>query len=198
MEPFPPEPPPEPAPEPSQEYDPSSVNDLDTARLALRWALERLHKFNDELARVKQALAAAEKERGMLAEDAKQKDEAIRRWRETIKTWEASMADQGALERRLREELREEARREQADVAREQRAQGERQVEALKREIAERDAQIGALRRDAIDAGKTARQGAEKEIQDALAHQQKALEESKASFLERLKTQSEAVRAKEL
>jgi hypothetical protein len=31
-----------------ENFDASTVNDLETARLALRWALERLHKMNGE------------------------------------------------------------------------------------------------------------------------------------------------------
>ena len=140
-----------------QEFDASAVNDLDTARLALRWALERLHKLGAELSQAREELSLATKGRDALAEEARKKDETVKRWRETLKVWEASMAGQHELEKRLREELRAEVAREQDAHVAEERLQLGREIEALKRGLADREAALGALRRELIDAVKAAR-----------------------------------------
>src|SRR5271154_6212237 len=89
-------------------FDASAVNDLETARLALRWALERIHKMDAEAValredRDKSALAARQ-----LSEEVGQKDEAVKRWKETIRAWESSMSDHKKMEETLRKDLRKE------------------------------------------------------------------------------------------
>ncbi|MDO8757266.1 MAG: hypothetical protein Q7J64_04595, partial [Elusimicrobiota bacterium] len=188
--------PPQPPDQPNG-FDPSTVNDLDTARLALRWALERLHRLSSEVTEARQEAAKALKARDEAAVDSREKDETVKRWRETVKAWEASISDHKKMEEQLREELRREIDREQDVHIKEERLQLSMQIDSLKREIAAREAMIGGLRREVIDAVKTARQDAERELQGALAHQEKALSDTKSSLLERLKIQSDALRAKE-
>src|SRR3989338_6289594 len=94
-------------------FDASTVNDLDTARLALRWALERLHRLGAELNEARQAEDKALKARDEAALDSREKDETVKRWRETVKAWEASISDHKKMEDALREELRPEMSREQ-------------------------------------------------------------------------------------
>src|SRR5579883_2859330 len=119
-------------------FDASAVNDLETARLALRWALERLHKMGEDLAALKTERDDAKQLAGRLTEEVSQKDQAVARWRETIKAWEASIKDHKRMEDELREELRKEVARE-ADVhVKEERHQLMLQIEALKHEIADK------------------------------------------------------------
>jgi hypothetical protein len=180
-----------------QEFDASTINDLDTARLALRWALERVHKMGEELSQAREEAGKSTRQKAELEEESRQKDETVKRWRETIKIWEASMQDQHRLEIQMREELRKEVTREEDAHVKEERLQLTMQIDALKREIVTRESVIGSLRREIIDAVKVTRQEAERELQSALTHQEKALEETKMSLLERLKIQAESIRAKE-
>ena len=52
--------PPQPPDQPPGGFDASTVNDLDTARLALRWALERLHRLQALLFEQQTAFNAAQ------------------------------------------------------------------------------------------------------------------------------------------
>src|SRR5947199_58299 len=55
--------------EEQQFFDASTVNDLETARLALRWALERIHKMSEESALAKQANEALSTDNRKLHEE---------------------------------------------------------------------------------------------------------------------------------
>ena len=101
------------------------------------------------------------------------------------------------MEQELREEIKRDIVREEDLHVKEERSQLHLQLDALKREIAEKEARIGAMRRDLIDAVKVARMEAEKELQNTLLHQEQALQETKQSLLERLNIQGEVIRDKE-
>ena len=58
-------------------FEPSTVNDLETARLALRWALERLHKMTEEAAAHKEEKEKAVSANRRLAEEAAQKEATV-------------------------------------------------------------------------------------------------------------------------
>src|SRR5438309_1639817 len=94
--------PPQPPDHNNSGFDPSTVNDLDTARLALRWALERLQRLGTELTEARQEAAKAGKARDEAALDSREKDETVKRWRETVKAWEASISDHKKMEDQLR------------------------------------------------------------------------------------------------
>ena len=189
--------PPEPPSQPPEGFDASTVNDLDTARLALRWALERLHRLGSELTEAREEAAKSNKARDAAALDSREKDETVKRWRETVKAWEASISDHKKMEDHLREELRREISREQDAHVKEERLQFSMQIDSLKREtrrargLDRRPAARSHRRGQNLPPGRRAR------AQSALAHQEKALSDTKSSLLERLKIQTDALRAKE-
>ena len=85
--------------EPSKDFfDASAVNDLETARLALRWARERIHKMAEELSSIKQDKERTDVQAAQLSQEVLQKDEVVKRWKETIKVWEASISDHKKME----------------------------------------------------------------------------------------------------
>ncbi|HBL17182.1 MAG TPA: hypothetical protein DD417_10670 [Elusimicrobia bacterium] len=177
--------------------DPTSVNDVETARLALRWSLEKIHALQDELNKAKETATDAVDKLRLTTEQIAQKDAAILRWQSTIKAWEANYKDQAKLEAEIRARLAKEMTFEEDAGHKEARRQLELHIEAFKTEIREKEAAMGDLRRQIIDAVKTARIDKEKEMLATLAHQERAFEETKESLLERLRIQQEVIRAKE-
>ena len=178
-------------------FDASAVNDLETARLALRWALEKVHVLQDESAKSRTVPQDAVEKLRLAGEQIAQKDAAILRWQNTIKVWEANWKDQQRMEEEIRERLKKELVREEDAASREARRQLELQIEDFKRQLSDKESLIGGLRRDLIDAVKNAVLAKEKEMQSLLDHQQRALDETKQALLDRLDIQAETIRAKE-
>ncbi|MBI4386613.1 MAG: hypothetical protein HY551_04465, partial [Elusimicrobia bacterium] len=181
-----------------KEYlDPSSVNDVDTARLALRWALDRIRILQDEANRARQeSKSSAERMQG-LAKEIAQKDEALHRWQSTMKLWEENWKDQRTLEAEIKERLEKELVAQEDARGKEERRQLEREISLLQRQLADKETAIGNLRRQQIEAVQQAKADKEKDIQGLLEHQETALAEAKASLLERLKIQEETLAARE-
>jgi len=136
--------------------DPTSVNDVETARLALRWSLEKIHALQDELNKAKETATDAVDKLRLTTEQIAQKDAAILRWQSTIKAWEANYKDQAKLEAEIRARLAKEMTFEEDAGHKEARRQLELHIEAFKTEIREKEAAMGDLRRQIIDAVKTA------------------------------------------
>ncbi|PJA15571.1 MAG: hypothetical protein COX66_09840, partial [Elusimicrobia bacterium CG_4_10_14_0_2_um_filter_63_34] len=180
-----------------ENLDPNQVNDVDTARLALRWSLEKIHGLQDQLNKAKETAADAVDKLRRTTEQITQKDAAILRWQSTIKTWEANWKDQRKLEEEIRVRVRGELSKEEDERHKEARRQLELHIESLKKEITEKESLAGELRRDLIDAVKNARVEKEKEMEEILAHQERALEETKLSLVERLRIQQDTIRNKE-
>src|SRR5258708_37067451 len=88
--------------------DPASVNDVETARLALRWALERIHKMQEECTTANQNAKDASEKLRLANDQLKQKEESLQRWQSTIRTWDAHWRDQETLEQHVTERLRKE------------------------------------------------------------------------------------------
>ena len=133
-------------------FDASAVTDLETARLALRWALEKVHKLTEESGQARQERDKALRRASELSEEAAQKDQTLSRWKETIHVWEATLKDSKKMEEELKEDLRRELSTQRDLRAEEELKQLRLQGDALGREVAAKEAQLGALRRELIDA----------------------------------------------
>jgi len=178
-------------------FDPSQVNDVETARLALRWSLEKIHGLQSDLNTSQETAKDAVDKLRQTTEKLTQKDAALLRWQSTIKTWEANWKDHQQMEDEIRARLEKEIVREEDVRGKEARLQLQLHIETLKKEIASRESTIGDLRRELIDTAKNVRVESEKETQDLLAHQERALEETKESLLERLQIQQDLINKKE-
>ena len=69
-------------------YDPATVNDVETARLALRWSLEKIHGLQDEVNKAKETAEDAVEKLRRATETIAEKDAAILRWKGTRATGE--------------------------------------------------------------------------------------------------------------
>lgn len=178
-------------------FDPASVTDLETARLALRWALERIHHLSEENVALKDSVQKTSHQAEILSQEAQQKDEALKRWKQTIELWQSAVKDQKRMEDDLREELRREMSGKIDQRHQEELANLKAQLDASGQERKNLEARIQSLRLDMSEAARQARLKAEAEGSEILKRQEISFEESKRSFLDRLKVQEESLRARE-
>ena len=68
--------------------DPSTITDVETAKLALRWAVEKIHGQQEELGRLREDNRTKTSINRSLTEQVEQKTEILKKWQGTIKTWE--------------------------------------------------------------------------------------------------------------
>ena len=80
-----------------RQIDPTAVTDIETARLALRWALERIHLLQDEGSKAKDTAQSALDKIRILTDQLAHKDETLHRWQSTIKAWETNVTDHQAM-----------------------------------------------------------------------------------------------------
>ena len=149
-------------------FNPAAVNDLETARLALRWALERLHKMSGDIKELKEEKESLSHKLLELSMESQKKDETLGRWKQTIHAWESLIQDHKRMEERLREELRLEFKHKENLETQAERHALLRQAETYKQEIARKEAAIEIMRRSLMEAVKEARDEAKREMQPAL------------------------------
>src|ERR1035437_3969595 len=87
--------------------DPSLITDVETAKLALRWAVEKIHGQQEEVGRLREDNRNKTSINRSLTEQVKQKTEILKKWQGTIKTWEENWKTQTAMEADLKGKLRE-------------------------------------------------------------------------------------------
>ena len=87
--------------------DPSAITDVETAKLALRWAVEKIHGQQEELGRLRDDNRNKTGINRSLTEQVEQKTEILKKWQGTIKTWEENWKTQTAMEADLKSKLRE-------------------------------------------------------------------------------------------
>ena len=164
------------------QLDPSTITDVETAKLALRWAVEKIHTLSDDNSRLKEDNRNKTNITRTLTQQAEQKDEILKKWQSTIKTWEANWKTQTTMEADLKGKLREQILNEETANWRQAKAQLENEIRALKDEQAAKEAEIGRLKIFTISEIRKASELKEAEAQafmharqDTLAEQENAL-----------------------
>ena len=66
--------------------DPSTITDMETAKLALRWAVEKIHTMQEEMGRLREDNRNKTDISRSLTEQLDQKTEVLKKWQGTIKT----------------------------------------------------------------------------------------------------------------
>ena len=87
--------------------DPSTITDVETAKLALRWAVEKIHTLQEDVGRLREDNRTKTSLNRSLTEQVEQKTEILKKWQGTIKTWEENWKTQTAMEADLKAKLRE-------------------------------------------------------------------------------------------
>ena len=87
--------------------DPSTITDVETAKLALRWAVEKIHALQEDVGRLREDNRTKTNVNRSLTEQVEQKTEILKKWQGTIKTWEENWKTQTAMEADLKCKLRE-------------------------------------------------------------------------------------------
>jgi len=131
--------------------DPSTITDVETGKLALRWAVEKIHTLQEETGRLREDNRNKTNLTRSLTEQMEQKTEILKKWQGTIRTWEENWKTQTALETDLKAKLREQIINEETANWKQLRAQLEKEILALKNELAAREAAIGAMKLHLID-----------------------------------------------
>ncbi len=165
--------------------DPSTITDVETAKLALRWAVEKIHALSDDAARLKEDNRNKTNLARTLTQQAEQKDEVLKKWQTTIKTWEENWRTQTAMEADLKAKLREQILNEETANWRQARAQLENETKALKGELSSKEAEIGKLKLLAIDEIRKAAELKEAETQALILGRQEALGEQERAMRSR-------------
>ncbi|MBU2573078.1 MAG: hypothetical protein KKH28_03255, partial [Elusimicrobia bacterium] len=186
----------------TNQLDPSTITDVETAKLALRWAVEKIHTLSDDNARLKEDNRNKVNSNRTLTQQGEQKDEILKKWQTTIKTWEENWKTQTAMEADLKAKLREQILNEETAHWRQSRAQLENEIKALKHELASKEAEIGKLKLYAIDEIRKAAELKNEETQaiilnsrDSLVERENAMrakyERFEKEFIETLRVKTE-------
>ena len=162
--------------------DPSTITDMETAKLALRWALEKIHTISDDNTRLKEDNRNKTEMSRSLAQQAEKKDEILKKWQSTIKTWEENWKTQTAMETDLKGKLREQILNEETSNWRQARAQLENEIRALKEELSHKEAEIGKLKIFTIDEIRKAAERKEAETQAFISARQDSLAEEETAL----------------
>lgn len=161
----------------NNQLDPSTITDVETAKLALRWAIEKIHALSDDNARLKEDNRNKVNIARQLTQQGEQKDEILKKWQATIKTWEENWKTQTAMEADLKGKLREQILNEETANWRQARAQLETEIKALKHELAYKEAEIGKLKLYAIDEIRKAAELKDEETQAIILNSRDSLVE---------------------
>ncbi|OGS46856.1 MAG: hypothetical protein A3J79_14475 [Elusimicrobia bacterium RIFOXYB2_FULL_62_6] len=159
------------------QLDPAAITDVETAKLALRWAIEKIHTLSDEAARLKEDNRNKVNTARLLTQQNEQKDEILKKWQSTIKTWEENWKTQTAMEADLKGKLREQILNEETANWRQAKAQMENEVKALKTELTAKEAEIGRMKLYAIDEIRKAAELKDAETQAIILSSQDSLAE---------------------
>jgi len=164
------------------QLDPSTITDVETAKLALRWAVEKIHALADDNARLKEDNQTKTNISRTLTQQGEQKDEILKKWQSTIKTWEANWKTQTAMEVDLKGKLREQILNEETANWRQARVQLENEIRAIKEELSSKEAEIGKLKIFTIEEIRKASDLKEAEAQALLRARGDALAEQEAAM----------------
>jgi len=185
------------------QLDPSTITDVETAKLALRWAVEKIHTLSDDNSRLKEDNRNKTNIARSLTQQTEEKDEILKKWQSTIKTWEENWRTQTAMEADLKGKLREQILNEETSNWRQARAQLENEIRALKEELGSREAEIGRLKIMSIEEIRRSADLKEAELQallrgrqDAMAEQESAMR-SKFELLEKELVENSRIRAEQ-
>ena len=165
--------------------DPSAITDVETAKLALRWAVEKIHGQQEELGRLREDNRNKTGINRSLTEQVEQKTEILKKWQGTIKTWEENWKTQTAMEADLKAKLREQILNEEAANWRVSRAQLEKEIHSLKNELAGREAEIGRMKLALIDELRSASEMKEAELSNLLTKHQDNLASKEIALREK-------------
>jgi len=110
------------------QVDLTNVTDLDTARLALRWATDKIQALKDELGSLREDFRVKADINKSLTEQIKQRDAILKKWQSTVRSWEENYKHQSATEEEIRKRLREEVVNEEAMAWNKTRTQLETQL----------------------------------------------------------------------
>src|SRR5262245_30162442 len=94
-------------------FDPASVTDVETAKLALRWALEKMRNLQDEAKKLREELHGESLTSRRLNEQLQQKEEALKRWQSTLRVWEENASLQRNIEAEVRLKVKDEVLKEE-------------------------------------------------------------------------------------
>ena len=152
--------------------DPSTITDVETAKLALRWAVEKIHGLQEEVGRLREDNRNKTAISRSLTEQVEQKTEVLKKWQGTIKTWEENWKTQTAMEADLKAKLREQILNEESTNWRAARVQLEKEIFALKNELGAKEAEIGRVKLAMIDEHRKSAEIKEEEFNTLLSKHQ--------------------------
>ncbi len=158
---------------------PQEINDLDTAKLALRWALDRIRRSAAELDAAKEAVGRQQAEINRLRSEIGVKEDAARRWKATAEEWEEAVRGYQRLARDAEGQAQE--HRERREGAESERLR--READGLRAEISQLRAATDDLRKSLADAERRGREAGRRETaflveNEKLAHEQERIEMS--------------------
>ena len=148
--------------------DPSAITDMDTAKFALKWAVERLELLEASSAKMKDDTRNKTNIINSLTKQLDHKEETVKKWQSTIRTWEENWKSQQAMESDLKSKLRNQIINEEMAHWRQAKAQLEEEIKALKAELAGREADIGKFKLDAIEKNSQDTERKEEELKALL------------------------------
>jgi hypothetical protein len=159
---------------------------VETAKLALRWAVEKIHALSDDNIRLKEDNRNKTNITRTLTQQSEQKDEVLKKWQSTIKSWEENWKTQTDMETDLKSKLREQILNEETSNWRQARARLENEIRVLREELSYKENEIGKLKISNIEEVRRASELGEAEAQTLLRARQDALAEQEAAMRARL------------
>ncbi|MEA3307494.1 MAG: hypothetical protein U9Q34_06885, partial [Elusimicrobiota bacterium] len=148
--------------------DPSAITDVDTAKFALKWAVERLELLEASNTKLKDDTRNKTNIINSLTKQLDHKEETVKKWQGTIKTWEENWKSQEAMESDLKSKLRNQIINEEMANWRQTKSQLEEEIKALKAELARREADIGKFKLEAIEKNSQETERKEEELKALL------------------------------
>ena len=178
---------------PEQESSaPLEINDLDTAKLALRWALERIRRTAAELDAAKETKARAEAEIRRLQTEVGAREDAARRWKATAEEWEEAVKGYQRLARDAEGQARERIERRDSEESGRLRQEGA----ALRAETSKLRAEIDDLTKRAADAERAGREAGRRETGFLIESEKRAHEQERLEMLAQWKALEEDLLAR--
>lgn len=148
--------------------DPSAITDIDTAKFALKWAVERLELLEASSTKLKDDTRNKTDIIRSLTKQLDHKEETVKKWQSTIRTWEENWKSQQAMESDLKSKIRHQIINEEMANWRQAKVQLEEEIKALKGELAKREADIGQFKLDAIEKNSKDTERKEEELKALL------------------------------
>ena len=171
---------------------PQEINDLDTAKLALRWALDRIRRTAAELDAAKEADGRQQAEINRLRSEIGVKEDAARRWRATAEEWEEAVKGYQRLARDAEGQAQEHLeRREGAEFERLR-----READGLRAEISQLRAAVDDLTKSLSDAERRGREAGRRETAFLVENEKRAHEQERLEMLTQWKAVEEDILAR--